>query len=185
MKFRDPKTGEAMTVEDAVEKFCAKNRCDDNSCILGNALTDGYEECFSWAWDNPAEASILMGYELVDDHLPDPTKRSIPRKNPLQYIFDTFGRDEIVAQAAEEATELAQALLKLRRAYRGTTPVSVENALEQVREEHNDLTLCMDVLLSCNDEPIGDTGVIRYEKLERWVERAKEYEKRVDRTENP
>lgn len=118
------------------------------------------------------------------DHFPDHTKKVDAQQNPLQYIFDTFGRDEILAQAAEEATELAQALLKLRRAYRGTTPVSVEDALEQVREEHNDLTLCMDVLLSCNDEPIGDTGVIRYEKLERWVERAQEYEKRVDRTAN-
>lgn len=86
MKFRDPKTGEAMTVEDAVEKFCAKNRCDDNSCVLGNALTDGYEECFSWVWDNPAEAARLMGYKLVDGTAKHDTGKPRPTLVPVSLI---------------------------------------------------------------------------------------------------
>lgn len=188
MKFKNKKTGDVFcgTAAELTEKICEGRVCRDcQLCEYNYGSGNQGSTCYGWADKHPAEAAALMGYELVDDHLPDPTKKVDAQEDPLQYIFDTFGRDEILAQAAEEATELAQALLKLRRAYLGTTPVSVEDALEHVSEENNDLTLCMDVLMACNDDPIGDRGFIRYDKLQRWVERAKEYEKRVDRTENP
>lgn len=199
MKFRGPKTGEVVTAEEAIERFCAKNRCDDNSCVLGNALTDGYEECFSWVWDNPAEAAHLMGYELVDDHSTDTTKKvnqsTDTSTDKLQYINSVYGRDEIMCQAAEESVELAQAcddlrrasmrlskaVLKLRRAEHGTTPVSLTEATRNALEECADVVVCIRALEALGVFTKEELDNVVKEKLERWEIRAREYEKRVDR----
>jgi hypothetical protein len=52
-------------------------------------------------------------------------------------VSDILPKTEILAQLAEEASELAQAALKLRRALDGTnpTPKSVEECLENIQEE--------------------------------------------------
>ena len=57
-------------------------------------------------------------------------------------------QDEILAQTAEEAAELAQACLKLRRAIRGDnpTPVSSAEATQDLLEEWADVLLCMQLL---------------------------------------
>lgn len=49
-------------------------------------------------------------------------------------VSDILPKTEILAQLAEEASELAQAALKLRRALDGTnpTPKSVEECLENI-----------------------------------------------------
>lgn len=58
----------------------------------------------------------------------------------MKKVTDYLTTAEILAQMAEEASELAQAALKLRRAYDGTnpTPKSVEeceaNLLEELAE---------------------------------------------------
>lgn len=56
-------------------------------------------------------------------------------------VSDILPKTEILAQLAEEASELAQAALKLRRALDGTnpTPKSVEECEENLTEEIADI----------------------------------------------
>ena len=66
--------------------------------------------------------------------------------NELQdaYLPET----EVLAQLAEEAAELAQAALKLRRVLDGTnpTPLSESEARAALAEERTDVSLCVDLL---------------------------------------
>lgn len=57
-----------------------------------------------------------------------------------QKVSDILPKTEILAQLAEEASELAQAALKLRRALDGTnpTPKSVEECRKAFEEEYAD-----------------------------------------------
>lgn len=95
----------------------------------------------------------------------------------LQYVFHRLGPDEVLAQLAEEAAELAQAALKYRRALTGKnpTPVSCGDALANLHEEYNDTTLTYMMLLL----PVMEDGGRSVEwmpdgmqqKLDRWVAR--------------
>lgn len=60
-------------------------------------------------------------------------------------VSDILPKTEILAQLAEEASELAQAALKLRRALDGTnpTPKSVEECLENIQEKMADVFVCL------------------------------------------
>lgn len=60
-------------------------------------------------------------------------------------ISDILPETEILAQLAEEASELAQAALELRCALDGTnpTPKSVEECLENIQEEMADVFVCL------------------------------------------
>ena len=135
----------------------------------------------------------------LKDHSTDTTKKvEIPANSmtAMEYITHTFGRDEVFCQTAEESVELAKAcddlrrasmrlskaVLKLRRAEHGTTPVSLTEATRAVLEECADVTVCIRALEAMgvfNREELDN--VVR-EKLERWEIRAREYEKRVDHT---
>lgn len=76
---------------------------------------------------------------------------------------------ELLAGLAEEAAELAQAALKLRRAYDGTnpTPVTEEDAYDALLEEIADVELYLDQL-SINRQRIEE---IKGVKAFRWVKR--------------
>ena len=76
---------------------------------------------------------------------------------------------ELLAGLAEEAAELAQAALKLRRAYDRTnpTPVTEENAYDALLEEIADVELYLDQL-SINRQRIEE---IKGVKAFRWVKR--------------
>lgn len=78
---------------------------------------------------------------------------------------------------AEEATELAHAAMKLRRAYDGSnpTPMTKGEAIDNLIEEIGDVFLYLEVL----GFPV-DPEVYRKDmdaKLERWVRRLKETKK--------
>ena len=62
----------------------------------------------------------------------------------LNRIADRLGRAELLAQLAEEASELSQAALKLRRVLdgRNPTPVTEESAVLHLQEELTDVLLC-------------------------------------------
>lgn len=62
----------------------------------------------------------------------------------LNRIADKLGRAELLAQLAEEASELSQAALKLRRVLdgRNPTPVTEESAVLHLQEELTDVLLC-------------------------------------------
>ena len=59
-------------------------------------------------------------------------------------IIDALGEAEVLAQLAEEAAELAQAALKLRRVLdgRNPTPVAEWAARDNLKEEYTDVVLC-------------------------------------------
>lgn len=86
-------------------------------------------------------------------------------------IQERLPQEELLAQLAEEAMELAHAALKLRRVYDGTnpTPVKRSEAFANLKEEIADVKLVIDVLgLS---KHMSEYSKIYNEKLERWVQR--------------
>ena len=64
MKFRS-KTGEVLSISDAVDHYCKKRWCDN--CALREPVGDPDEVCADWAETHPHEAASLMGYEVVED----------------------------------------------------------------------------------------------------------------------
>ena len=81
---------------------------------------------------------------------------------------------ELLAGLAEEASELAQAALKLRRVYDGTnpTPVKEEDAQERLYEEMADVKLYCS-MLKVNVKYISD---MMLSKQKRWERRLMEDE---------
>lgn len=66
MKFRNPETGEVLSVGEAVIIYCNRpnrGRCKD--CCL--YAPSGNQSCQEWAANHPHEAASLMGYEVVED----------------------------------------------------------------------------------------------------------------------
>ena len=63
-------------------------------------------------------------------------------------IREKLRSEEVLCQFAEECSEAAHAALKLRRALTGEnpTPVSVQDAGENLLEELTDIVICVDVL---------------------------------------
>ena len=76
-------------------------------------------------------------------------------------------KTEILAQMAEEAAELAQAALKLRRVIDGTnpTPVTYREAWDNLVEEFGDITICAMEL------DVSPDQAVMHKKLERWRKR--------------
>lgn len=94
--------------------------------------------------------------------------------NTVEYIRGQLPRGELLCQLSEEASELAKTALKLRRAEDGTnpTPVSVEEAEENLLEEIGDVLLVLDVLEIDYLDPKLDAAWKK--KLTRWAERLEE-----------
>jgi NTP pyrophosphatase (non-canonical NTP hydrolase) len=94
----------------------------------------------------------------------------------IKFVREKLPKEELLAQLAEECSELAQAALKLRRVFdgRNVTPVTEEEAFAKVLEEFADVMLCVKVIgidSVLNMKKILD---IREKKLERWVKRLQE-----------
>ena len=88
-------------------------------------------------------------------------------------IREILVKTEILAQLAEEASELSQAALKLRRAIDGKNPTprsvwACENALD---EEIADVWLCIREAGFSDDEHLITQGEIMTEKHDRWLSR--------------
>ena len=185
-------------------------RCVDwvKSHMVEAATLAGYE--YLWDTDEkccPSCASLGRYSEVCVNCKPDGNGgRTMwkPKKvnqstdtstDKLQYINSVYGRDEIFCQTAEESVELAQAcddlrrasmklskaVLKLRRAEHGTTPVSLTEATRAALEECADVTVCIRALEALGVFNREELDNVVKEKLERWEVRAREYEKRVDR----
>lgn len=83
------------------------------------------------------------------------------------YILKELGPSEVLAQLAEESSELAQAALKMRRAMEGSknpTPCTLEKATEQLQEEFADVLICM-MMLGIDPDIVSQT-IER--KMPRW-----------------
>lgn len=101
-------------------------------------------------------------------------------------IVEEIGLPAMFGQLAEEATELAQAALKLQRIQMGVnpTPVTEEHAFENLQEEEADVMLCLDLIhnyLLKSDTCIRGYHYARSkiyeEKLKRWKKRLMEMER--------
>lgn len=85
-------------------------------------------------------------------------------------IRDLLPESEVLAQLAEEAAELSQAALKLRRALDGKnpTPKSVSECRDALREEYTDVLQCgIELNLVANEKQI-------LWKDQRWRKRLEE-----------
>lgn len=83
-------------------------------------------------------------------------------------VMGILSQSEILAQLAEEAAELSQAALKLRRALGGTgnpTPVTAQEAFEGLLEELADVTVCVNQICGINWDYVNE---IAKNKLGRW-----------------
>lgn len=87
-------------------------------------------------------------------------------------IEDYLSHAEILAQLAEEASELAQAALKLRRVLdaQNPTPVNFSDAYGNLVEEYSDVVNCMREL-----NITYSVGIISRKK-ERWIQRLEQRE---------
>ena len=101
----------------------------------------------------------------------------------IEYIASRLSREDILCQLAEEASELSQAALKLRRAITGTnpTPVSESRATDDLFEELADVAVAEEAYFaSISDnhrqrEGLEDlVGCIAKDKGERWAKRLKD-----------
>lgn len=89
----------------------------------------------------------------------------------MSIISEIAGRlpaEEILCQCAEECAELAQAVLKLRRAMAGTTPVTPYQALASVNEEAADVLNMLDALRAIRATDAESVANIRAYKASRW-----------------
>ena len=86
-------------------------------------------------------------------------------------IVDFLGEEEVLAQLAEEASELAQAALKLRRALDGKnpTPKSVEECREALLEEVADVHTCLYASGLIKYRVFQRIREISHKKSYRWI----------------
>ena len=88
-------------------------------------------------------------------------------------INEILDKTEILAQLAEESSELAQAALKLRRAIDGKnpTPSSISECEAAMDEEIADVELCLCQLGFASDAHTNTQALIMCRKEERWLSR--------------
>jgi hypothetical protein len=91
----------------------------------------------------------------------------------LDVIRERLSDPELLANLAEEAAELAQAALKMRRVMDGSnpTPVTFQEAHEKLLEEITDVENLVAALLYNTPTAVQARAEIRAVKLERWAER--------------
>lgn len=98
--------------------------------------------------------------------------------NDLDYIVEHLPLSERAAQLAEEAAELAQAALKYRRALDGVnpTPVTLEQAYNNLNEEVADVLACLASITSPDDIAKFWVGwsMAAGKKAARWRQRLEE-----------
>ena len=88
----------------------------------------------------------------------------------LQFVIGCTPTKELLALLAEEAAELAQAALKLRRTMDDVnpTPVTKAEAMDKLLEEIADVQLMLKTL---GLDDLDDYDRRKGEKLDRWAER--------------
>lgn len=94
-------------------------------------------------------------------------------------VTDFLPQDELLLQLAEEAAELSQAAMKLRRVMdgRNPTPVGYQMAVKNLNEEMADVLLCAEQISSLDEKQIAKT---KQSKQARWMERLKDLRRKED-----
>lgn len=91
----------------------------------------------------------------------------------LRRIVGRLWPEEILCQCAEECSELAQAVLKMRRVLVGTTPLTQSEARVLINEEVADVLNCVEALEAISFVDRGQVARIQAEKLGRWDRRTR------------
>lgn len=94
----------------------------------------------------------------------------------IDYISKNISELAVLMALAEEASELSKAAIKLARAkglLDNPTPISVEQAENDLIEEYNDLLICVGVLNKMPSLTICVDVDLRKRKCRRWAERIK------------
>ena len=110
----------------------------------------------------------------------------------IEYIASRLSNEELLCQLAEEAAELAQAALKLRRVITGTnpTPMNYRDACDNLIEEIADVRAAERVVICAGTEDTSTAHLAIESKMEyktyRWAKRLrkKEYSDDKDRKHN-
>lgn len=97
----------------------------------------------------------------------------------MKDIYEEVGEPATLELVAEEASELAQACLKLSRILRGENPTPVPEVLaaEKVMEEAADVQTALSVLSSAQWYDEDKVMHIQWKKSERWKERLRKRER--------
>ena len=121
---------------------------------------------------------LKMAVNAVLDNCP--AAEEFEEVNMIEYIREKLTTEELLAQLAEEATELAHAALKYRRVLDGTnpTPATAEDAMANLQEEIADVRLVLE-LLYLTGKP--EQTAIMAHKLARWAGRLAEKHGEADR----
>ena len=120
------------------------------------------------------EVCVNADCPMCADFCPVPDIPGVCRFEESEITMDKIKNyipdEEILAQLAEEAAELSQAALKLRRVIDGTnpTPKTREDAFGSLIEEYSDVVSC------CRELNILPAEIIIAGKKERWINRLKE-----------
>lgn len=100
----------------------------------------------------------------------------------LTYIRRILGKEEILCQLAEEAAELSQAALKLRRAIsqHNPTPMTADEAEKNLREEIADVWVCLNAYFPDDENGMIMDSIfdVACAKEERWVYRIRSAKRR-------
>ena len=101
-------------------------------------------------------------------------------------VYRKIGTPALLELAAEEATELAHACLKMARKLRdeNPTPMDEKDIKDKVAEEVADVYLCVDSVLYALNISARQVLDIEAEKKKRWRERMEEMEKRDEQSGN-
>ena len=105
------------------------------------------------------------------------TEKKSKTKIDFDYIVENTNTLTILLALAEEASELSQAALKYARALelvKHPTPVSAEEALQNIQEEFDDLYT---VTLVAKYKNLICPWIVSNKKIERWANRLREAEK--------
>lgn len=102
----------------------------------------------------------------------------------MEYIRDTLTKPVQLAQLAEEATELAQAALKLFRFFDGTNPPrkTYEECMADLHEEIADVQLLLEVL---HLDKVVLYEPIKQEKTNRWERHLRKNRRKAEKRHDP
>lgn len=96
------------------------------------------------------------------------------RETNMGLMLEKIGLPAMHEQLAEEATELAKEALKMARILRGEnpTPVTMETAMANLREEYTDVVQCAEELGIMVDKDQIERKQARFRR--RWIDRMEE-----------
>lgn len=99
----------------------------------------------------------------------------------IKYIRENYSTEDLLVQLAEECAEASQSACKIHRAYNGLTPISCEDANENLLEELADVLTASMVYLTTDEWEIIKTTIVS--KVHRWYERTWDYVRGSDLSE--